>query len=170
MNLARPMTSKGVSKCVSVDLQNVIGDRGVPAPGEWSGWVNAAFDVAEPDGRPGDMTVRLVGRDEGETLNSTYRNKSGPTNVLAFPGPDAAVGPLDSGRILGDLVICLPVVYDEAAEQGKPPVAHMAHMVVHGTLHLLGYDHDTDASAGRMEELETGIMCRLGYPDPYELV
>jgi probable rRNA maturation factor len=106
-----------------------------------------------------------VGLAEGAGLNSTWRHKQGPTNVLAFPGPSG----LPSGvpREFGDLVICLPVVLREAAEQGKAPVDHLAHLVVHGTLHLLGYTHDAEADAARMESLETRVLAALGIPDPY---
>lgn len=114
----------------------------------------------------GALSLRLVGLDEGAELNSTWRHKSGATNVLAFPGPPEALPP-GVPREFGDLVICLPVVLREAAEQGKPPVSHLAHLVVHGTLHLLGYTHDGEADAARMEALETRVLAGLGIPDPY---
>ena len=117
----------------------------------------------------GNITVRLVGDDESQRLNSTYRNKSGATNVLAFSGPQDPMLVPDEDRELGDIVICLPVVYREAKDQGKPAVAHMAHMAVHGTLHLLGFDHDNEADARRMEDLETRILGRLDFPDPYAI-
>lgn len=107
-----------------------------------------------------------MGLEEGAELNSTWRHKQGPTNVLAFPGPGAALPP-GVPREYGDLVICLPVVLREAAEQGKPPVAHLAHLVVHGTLHLLGYSHEAEADAARMEALETRVLATLGLADPY---
>lgn len=113
----------------------------------------------------GEMTVRLVGWPESRRLNERFRGKSGPTNVLAFPG--AAQGP-GAGDALGDLVICLPLVHREARQQGKRPLAHLAHLVVHGTLHLLGFDHDRVASARKMEQAEVRILARLGFSDPYQ--
>jgi len=118
-------------------------------------------------GASGALAIRLVGLAEGAALNSTWRKKSGPTNVLAFPGPEDL--PPGVPREYGDLVICLPVVLQEAAEQGKPPLHHLAHLVVHGTLHLLGHTHDGEADAARMEALETRVLAGLGIPDPYEL-
>ena len=152
---------------VTVDLQDATNDANLPDRTEWSRWVSAAVELAAADSANGSMTVRLVGRDEGQALNTSYRNQPGATNVLAFSRSDRQIPVEDTDRSLGDLVICLPVVYCEAKDQDKRPVAHMAHMVVHGTLHLLGFDHDTHASAERMEGLETQIMHRLGFPDPY---
>ena len=107
------------------------------------------------------MTVRFVGAEEGQNLNRDYRGKDYATNVLSFP--------YESGeRICGDLVLCLPVVEREAKEQGKSPEAHFAHMVVHGMLHLQGYDHETGKDdAERMETKEREILQALGFPDPY---
>ncbi len=98
-------------------------------------------------------------------LNGRYRDKPQPTNVLSFPSelPDELALPL-----LGDIVICAPVVNREAEQQGKSPAAHWAHMAVHGTLHLLGYDHIENEDAQRMESLETRILARMGLPCPYE--
>ncbi|NIG98332.1 MAG: rRNA maturation RNase YbeY [Serratia symbiotica] len=111
-----------------------------------------------------EVTVRLVDEAESNELNLTYRGKDKPTNVLSFPfeAPLGIALPL-----LGDLIICRQVVEQEAAEQGKTSEAHWAHMVVHGSLHLLGYDHIEDDAAEEMESLETEIMHGLGYPDPY---
>ncbi|WP_440487718.1 rRNA maturation RNase YbeY [Serratia sarumanii] len=111
-----------------------------------------------------EVTVRLVDEAESHELNLTYRGKDKPTNVLSFPfeAPPGIELPL-----LGDLIICRQVVEQEAIEQGKALEAHWAHMVVHGSLHLLGYDHIEDDEAEEMESLETEIMHGLGYPDPY---
>ncbi len=105
--------------------------------------------------------MRFVGADEGRKLNRDYRGRDYATNVLSFP--------YESGsRLAGDLVLCLPVVEREAEEQGKPPEAHFAHLIVHGMLHLQGYDHETGADdAERMEAVEREILEALGYPDPY---
>jgi probable rRNA maturation factor len=118
-------------------------------------WVRAACAT------PAEVTVRFVDGDEGRALNRDYRGKDYATNVLSFP--------YESGTHLsGDLVLCLPVVEREAREQGKSPEAHFAHLIVHGMLHLQGYDHETGrADAKRMEALEQKTLDTLGYPDPY---
>lgn len=110
---------------------------------------------------PARVTVRFVDAAEGRTLNAAYRHKDYATNVLSFPyETDPAV--------VGDLAICLPVVLQEAAAQGKQATAHFAHLIVHGMLHLQGYDHETSPQdAERMEAKEREILARLGYPDPY---
>jgi probable rRNA maturation factor len=105
--------------------------------------------------------VRFVEEEEGQTLNRDFRSKDTPTNVLSFP---YAAGT----ELAGDLVLCLPVVLREAAEQGKTSEAHFAHMVVHGMLHLQAYDHDNDEDAEVMEDEEREILAKLGYPDPYD--
>jgi probable rRNA maturation factor len=131
----------------------------LPAGTDLGGWVAAAAGSER-----GEVTVRLVGWPEGRRLNQHFRGKPAATNVLSFPAPapmTAAAGEL------GDLVICLPLVWREAREQGKRPLHHLAHLVVHGTLHLLGHDHDQDAAARKMENREKRIMARLGFPDPY---
>ncbi len=108
------------------------------------------------EGRP-LATIRVVGAAESRKLNRTWRGKDKPTNVLSFT----------SEHDVGDLAICAPVVAREAREQGKQPAAHWAHMVVHGVLHLLGYDHENDRDAARMEARETKILAQLGMPNPY---
>ena len=116
-------------------------------------WVRAALDADGPRG--GEITVRLVDEEEGRTLNRDYRGKDYATNVLSFPYDSEP-------RICGDLVICAPVVEREAREQDKTPDAHYAHLVVHGVLHLLGYDHETsDEDAERMEAKEAAILEQL---------
>ena len=155
-----------MNDAVRVAVQIATGDEAVPHGAEWDAWVGAALRAAEADLRlDGCVTLRLVGRMESQHLNETYRHKLGATNVLAFPG--ASPGVPGEEAELGDLVICVPVVHDEAKAQGKSPLAHIAHLVVHGTLHLAGYDHDNESSATRMEALETLVMRRLGFPDPY---
>ncbi|MDZ7734779.1 MAG: rRNA maturation RNase YbeY [Gammaproteobacteria bacterium] len=113
-----------------------------------------------------EMTVRIVDEHEGSALNFQWRGKQGPTNVLSFPG--GGMGDI-APALLGDIVVCAPIVAREAREQGKELQAHWAHMLIHGTLHLLGYDHQEPADAKRMEQLETDILCNFGYPDPYVL-
>ena len=141
----------------------------MPAGADFEAWVGAAMQAAGCR-RNGELAIRLVGADEGSQLNQNWRDKPGPTNVLAFPPPDlAAAGlPDDLPAEFGDLVICLPVVMREAAEQHKAPLAHLAHLVVHGTLHLLGHTHDAEADTARMEGLETAVLVALGFPEPYD--
>jgi probable rRNA maturation factor len=120
--------------------------------------------------QPMPMTIRIVGANESRHLNRTYRGKDKPTNVLSFPAdvPRMGDGPHDGpGGVLGDLAICAPIVAREAREQGKSPRAHWAHMVVHGVLHLLGYDHENDRDAQAMESREVKILSHFGYANPY---
>lgn len=127
-------------------------------------WARSAMAAADASG---SLAIRIVDEAESAALNRRWRGKQGPTNVLSFgavPPPGIPV------TELGDIVICAPVVAREAAQQHKPPAAHWAHMVVHGVLHLLGHDHHASPDAQRMEALETEILARLGFPDPYEAV
>ena len=147
---------------IFVDLQIATENiEGLPTEEQIVQWATAAV---QPEGDEVEMTVRIVDESESHDLNLTYRGKDRPTNVLSFPFecPDEVELPL-----LGDLVICRQVVEREAAEQEKPLMAHWAHMVVHGSLHLLGYDHIEDNEAEEMESLETQIMQGLGFDDPY---
>jgi probable rRNA maturation factor len=139
--------------------------KGVPSPASFRAWVAAALDSRI---READLAIRVVDEEEGRALNRHYRGRDYATNVLSFPAempeglPEGVHLPL-----LGDLVICAPVVAREAAEQGKTPRAHYAHLTVHGALHLLGWDHEDDADAHAMEALERTILAGLGIADPY---
>ncbi len=146
---------------VSVDLEDVSGAVGNPPPADFRRWVAAAFNGRRSEA---EVSIRIVGEAEGAELNTRYRGKIGPTNVLSFPAKLPAGVPLP---MVGDLVICAPVVAREAQAQGKDPAAHWAHLTVHGCLHLIGYDHEHDSAAAEMEALETAILAGLGYPDPY---
>ncbi|HJV25336.1 MAG TPA: rRNA maturation RNase YbeY [Aromatoleum sp.] len=115
-----------------------------------------------------EVTVRLVGATEGRELNRDFRGKDYATNVLTFVYGEGEALPQEAEMpLMGDLVLCVPVVVREATEQGKPLDAHFAHLVVHGMLHLQGYDHEVADEAEEMEALETHILAALGYPDPY---
>ena len=116
--------------------------------------------------RNGEIVVRIVDADESALLNERYRQRQGPTNVLAFAAGDWP-GPVPDPVPLGDIVICAPVVASEAREQGKRQDDHWAHMVVHGCLHLDGYDHETPAEAAEMEQREREILAGLGIGDPF---
>ena len=145
-----------------IDLQIACEqESGLPTAEQIEQWATAAV---QPQTDEVEMTVRIVDEAESHELNLNYRGKDRPTNVLSFPFecPDEVELPL-----LGDLVICRQVVEREAQEQDKPVMAHWAHMVVHGSLHLLGYDHIEDDEAEEMESLETQIMTGLGFADPY---
>jgi probable rRNA maturation factor len=117
----------------------------------------------------GELTVRVVGERESAELNERYRGKKGATNVLSFR---AEAPPAADGELLpfGDLVICADVVERESREQGKTPAAHWAHMVVHGALHLQGYDHENVRDASIMEARERELLAELGFPDPYSII
>jgi probable rRNA maturation factor len=109
-----------------------------------------------------ELTVRFVDEDEGRSLNRSYRKKDYATNVLTFAYAESEDDP-----VTGDLILCCPVVEREANEQGKPLEAHYAHLIVHGTLHAQGYDHEIESEAQEMESIETDIMQSLGFSDPY---
>jgi probable rRNA maturation factor len=113
-------------------------------------------------GHNGELGIRVVGAGESRALNERWRGKSAPTNVLSFPAAPAL-----RNRVIGDIVVCAPVVAREAREQGKALAAHWAHMVIHGTLHLLGFDHAHQSDARRMEGRERALLARLGIGDPY---
>ncbi len=140
---------------------------GLPNARQIITWAEAAL-AGMPSGAQlsseAQLTVRIVSSAESAMLNQTYRHKQGATNVLSFAIENTDELPVP---LLGDIAVCAPVVEREAREQGKEAAAHWAHMVVHGTLHLLGYDHLEDAQAQEMESLETRILARLGFPNPY---
>jgi probable rRNA maturation factor len=140
---------------------------GLPAAGSFRKWVAAALDGRI---READLAVRLVGAKEGRALNRHYRGKDYATNVLSFPAEIAEGVKMPKGvkmPLLGDIVLCAPVIAREAREQKKPLAAHYAHLTVHGALHLLGWDHEDSREAECMEQLERVILAGLGLPDPY---
>jgi probable rRNA maturation factor len=156
---------------LAVTVRNASGERTVPAAAEIRRWVRRAID-----GRAGgEVNVRVVTDQESAELNSRYRGARSPTNVLAFPAnlPEredpARADPEREDELLplGDLVIAAAVVAREAAEQGKPLEAHWAHIVIHGALHLVGYDHVTESEAEIMEQRERELLAEIGIPDPY---
>jgi len=136
-----------------------------PAAGEIGSWASAALGRRA---RRAELAVRVVGSRESRYLNARYRGHDRPTNVLSFPvDARAALPPLSASRPLGDLVICPAVVRAEARQQGKSIRAHWAHLIVHGTLHLIGYDHERAEEARRMERREIAVLRRLGFANPY---
>ncbi len=137
--------------------------KAIPSLEQIEAWANAVL-VAENTGEQ-EITVRFTDDEESQTLNHEYRGKDKPTNVLSFP---FEVPPGIEMNLLGDLVICVPVIMREAQEQDKTPTNHYAHMVVHGILHLLGYDHIDDADADIMEAKEIRILASLNIGNPYQ--
>lgn len=149
-----------------VDVQIACADDGVPRSDDIAGWVSRAVDAV---GQGGDteVSVRVVDTHEIQALNREFRQKDTPTNVLSFPAGDIDGLPEGVAKPLGDVVVCASVVSDEARQQGKSSGDHWAHMVVHGTLHLLGFNHEKDDDAIEMEGLETEILADLGIANPY---
>lgn len=140
-------------------------DAMLPSHEQCVAWVEAALKHAKCSLENPEINVRLVDKEESQYLNKTYRQKDKPTNVLSFPAQLPEHIPVE---ILGDLAICAPVVEFEAKRDNKLIQAHWAHMLVHGCLHLLGYDHQEDEQALSMESLETDILHSLGFVDPYQ--
>lgn len=153
-------------KRVLVDVFQACDDNTIPAADVVKNWIVLAANAA---GHSSDIevSVRIVDADESRALNHEYRGKDKPTNVLSFPAGRIEGLPNDVPVQLGDIVVCASVVGEEAIEQGKAIADHWAHMLVHGTLHLMGYDHETDAEAAEMEALETQILMKSGLKDPY---
>lgn len=145
-----------------IDIQRVYETDSQPSDTQLESWANAALASLDEDL---ELTIRIVDETESAQLNETYRHKQGATNILSFPFevPDGV-----DLNLLGDLVICVPVLEREAAEQNKPLHNHWAHIVIHGTLHLLGYDHIDDADAEEMETKEIELLQTLSIPNPYE--
>ena len=147
---------------VKIDLaiQNVTSTTPVPSSKQFDKWVKAALDE-EFDA---ELVIRLVDRQESRQLNARYRGKNKATNVLSFP----ADLPLELKLpLLGDIIICAPILVEEAQEQHKTVEAHWAHLTIHGVLHLTGHDHKLEDEASEMETIETRILQSLGFPDPY---
>lgn len=148
---------------VTLDTQVASTSQQLPHPEQLHRWCTLALRQRN---NPSELTIRLVDEAEARTLNQRWRDKDYATNVLSFVA-DIPDGILDI-PLLGDLVICAPVIERQALEQNKPLTAHWAHMVIHGCLHLLGYDHIEDDDAEEMELLEQQLLAELGYADPYQ--
>ena len=151
-----------MSACL--DLQIATEFTPLASETQFQGWLDAV--LTHQDIGDAEITIRLVDEQESQRLNLDYRGKDYPTNVLSFP---FEAPPGIELNLLGDLVICMAVVAREAQEQHKSLNDHLAHMVVHGTLHLLGFDHIDDAEADEMEGIETHILSQLGIDDPYQI-
>ncbi len=158
------MSTTPIPPAIEVDIDRACA---VPAPPDavLLDWVQAV--VPELPAGPLSVAVRLVDTAEATALNRDYRGKDYAPNVLSFPLLDDFPLPPDEPRPRGDVVLCLPVVQAEAATYGKPFEQRLAHLLIHGLLHLAGHSHDQPSEREAMEAVETAVMARLGYPDPY---
>ncbi|ADL54638.1 rRNA maturation RNase YbeY [Gallionella capsiferriformans] len=147
--------NKVVKPALSLAVQYVSAAQNLPARPQWRRWIKAALQ------RDVSLALRIVDEAEGRELNKAYRGRDYATNVLTFVYDE-------DDHLSGDVVICAPVVAREATEQDKDLLTHYAHLAIHAALHLQGYDHEVDAEAEEMEALETALMLKLGYPDPYK--
>ncbi len=139
---------------IQLSVQNASAATQTPTKTQFKKWAKAALRVDT------EVTIRIVDEDEGRALNKAYRGKDYATNVLTFPLSEEP-------HLMGDIVLCAPIIAAEAAAQNKSPVAHYAHLTVHGVLHLHGYDHEIEVQAELMEGLEITILVKLGYANPY---
>jgi probable rRNA maturation factor len=139
---------------IKLNIQFVSTSTCLPSKTQFQQWAKAALRVDT------EATIRIVDEEEGRMLNNTYRGKDYATNVLTFPLTEVP-------HLMGDIILCAPVVEKEAHEQNKSLTAHYAHLTVHGILHLHGYDHEIEAQANLMESLEISILAKLGYANPY---
>lgn len=146
-----------------IDIQKASVLKTIPEDNLMINWAEHALDKEH---QHAEITIRIVDEEEGLALNKTWRKKDYATNVLSFP-----VGELleQAPNLLGDIVVCAPVVEQEAHDQGKNFDAHWAHLIVHGVLHLQGYDHESEGQADEMESLEIQILENIGYTNPYEI-
>jgi probable rRNA maturation factor len=153
---SRKLSPNDVSRAkLSLAVQYASGAQHLPTRAQFRRWIKAALQ------HRASITLRIVDEQEGRELNRNYRGKDRATNVLTFVYDD-------SGELTGDVVICAPVVEREAGQRHKDLLAHYAHLAIHATLHLQGYGHDSDADAAVMETLESALMLKLRYPDPYQ--
>lgn len=151
---------------ISLDYQNASTHSNIPSEQQCNEWVSQFLPEFQDNS---ELTIRIVDEEEGQSLNAQYRGKDYPTNVLSFPFEIPEHLPEDVDiPLLGDLIICAQVVEREAKEQNKSFDAHWAHMLLHGCLHLLGYDHIDDNEAEEMESIEIDILKKMGFPNPYE--
>jgi len=159
----RPMAANDKRDELEIVVQNASSCEGIPRAESLKRWVRHALG----GDRSVALTVRVVDEPEGADLNERYRHGQGATNVLAFPAEAPDLPPTDELPLLGDLVICAPVLEREAAAQGKSLDAHWAHIAIHGALHLVGFAHDVATDAEAMEAREIELLAALGFGDPY---
>lgn len=152
-----------------LDIQNSVNIE-TPSNETLKKWVHLALSDQGLEESAIEISIRIINKEEMQQLNETYRGKTGPTNILSFPfvPPPGLPEEATSVRLLGDIVICAPLATEEARQQGKDTIGHWSHLVIHGVLHLLGYDHEHDKEATLMEALEIKLLKVLGFPHPYE--
>jgi probable rRNA maturation factor len=144
----------------NVFIQNLTHQTAIPNKKQFKTWIKATLKASI---KKADITIRIVSKNESAQLNQKYRDKKGPTNVLSF----SYQTPNELRTVIGDLIICAHLVKKEAKAEGKPPLAHWAHLIVHGVLHLQGYDHVKLPEAHKMERQEIRILKNLGFKNPY---
>ena len=149
---------------MQLDLQVVVSDPELPAAQDFEQWTRAALSIAEHPG--GELTLRIVSEEEMSSFNLPFRGHHSSTNVLSFPVDDL---PGVTTGILGDILVCPAVLRREVVGSETPLAAHWAHMVVHGVLHLCGYDHQSEGDAGVMEGLESDVLQGFGFTNPYRV-
>ncbi|MFA3792493.1 rRNA maturation RNase YbeY [Aliiglaciecola sp. SL4] len=148
---------------IDLDIQIACENNNLPSKDQFELWLQSA--LADQQTEDTELTIRVVSPEESQNLNATYREKDKPTNILSFPFEAPAEIELS---LLGDLVVCADIVEKEAKQQNKQLFDHWAHMIVHGSLHLLGFDHENENDAQIMEGLEVQILAKLGIDDPYQ--
>ncbi|MAQ20993.1 MAG: rRNA maturation RNase YbeY [Gammaproteobacteria bacterium] len=151
---------------MEIIIQNADESTKIPLSEQIKEWVHCALGKE----RSGELTVRIVGEIESAALNERFRNVMGATNVLAFPYDESPFEGSTESELIGDLVVCAPVLEREAVAQDKALSAHWAHILIHGTLHLVGYDHQNIEDTKAMEERERDLLGSLGFEDPYESI
>jgi len=145
---------------ITLDLQIAVQDKSIPNKKDFIKWLNAAAKITPPPKNKHEICIRIIDEKESAALNQTYRHKKGSTNILSFAYQE-------NDELLGDMAICAPLIFKQAQQQHKELLAHWAHIVIHGYLHLIGFEHQTNQEATKMEQLEVEILQFLGYPDPY---
>ena len=153
---------------IHIDLQNTIDSQSLPKINQIQTWLLTALKKINAKFEQPEITIRVVSLEESQQLNSTYRNKDKPTNILSFPFEAPEMIPVEElDELLGDLVVCEQIVIEEANSQNKTIESHWAHILIHGLLHLQGFDHLEDQQAEQMESIEIEILSELGFPNPY---
>jgi probable rRNA maturation factor len=157
---------------IKIELQITVKNQQIPSQTDFEQWLAQAAKLLPPPYANNEICIRIINEQESQQLNETYRHKSAPTNILSFTYNDEETTVTDDDNIhlLGDLAICAPLVSKQAIAQNKPVMAHWAHLVIHGYLHLLGYDHKTSKKTTEMEQLEIAILQKLGYSNPYAVI